>query len=97
MSQDAKPLAQCEVKELWRGMVHSELEQYKALAEQIEVMEKKLHALGIQKVGDLARQLPSGDEHQAPGGAGAAPAGRSAAPGVAQPLQNRHAEGQRLA
>lgn len=42
VSQDAKPLAQCEVKELWRGMVHSELEQYKALAEQIEVMEKKL-------------------------------------------------------
>jgi transposase len=42
LARDAKPLAQCPMEELWRGMVQCELEQYKALAQQIEVMEKKL-------------------------------------------------------
>ena len=42
----ARPLAQCEVEDLWRGRLHVELELLEALARQIALVDKKLEELG---------------------------------------------------
>ena len=42
----AKPLAECEANELWRGELHLELQQHEALDKQITILERQLNDLG---------------------------------------------------
>lgn len=46
LREQAKPLADCAVEELWRGRLHVEIELLEALSTQIALMEKKLDELG---------------------------------------------------
>ena len=46
LSAHARPLAECEVDDLWRGRLHVELELLEALAGQIAIVDRKLEELG---------------------------------------------------
>jgi transposase len=46
LSTHARPLAECEVDDLWRGRLHVELELLEALSKQIAIVDKKLEELG---------------------------------------------------
>jgi transposase len=48
LSELAKPLAECEAIELWRGELHLLIERYRSVVEQITEMERKLDALGAK-------------------------------------------------
>jgi transposase len=45
LKQQAKPIRRCGIEELWRGRLHVELELLEAVAEQIEIVNKKLDQL----------------------------------------------------
>src|SRR4051794_35213494 len=45
LSTHARPLAECEIDELWRGRLHVELQLLEAIATQIELVDKKLAEL----------------------------------------------------
>ena len=46
LSTHARPLAECEVDDLWRGRLHVELQLLDALSKQIALVDKKLEELG---------------------------------------------------
>ena len=46
LSTHARPLAECEVDDLWRGRLHVELQLLEALAKQIALVDRKLEELG---------------------------------------------------
>jgi transposase len=46
LSTHARPLAECEIDDLWRGRLHGELELLEAIAQQIALVDRKLEKLG---------------------------------------------------
>lgn len=46
IAEQAKPIDQCSVEELWRGRLDVELKLLESIARQLKVLEKKLDALG---------------------------------------------------
>jgi transposase len=48
IGKDARPLAECEAEELWRGQLHVELEALAAVGRQVEEVEAKLDALAAE-------------------------------------------------
>ena len=46
LSTHARPLAECEVDDLWRGRLHVELQLLETLSKQIAVVDRKLEELG---------------------------------------------------
>ncbi len=45
IEQQAKPLAECGPAELWRGMLHLSLAEYRAAADRVAEVERALDAL----------------------------------------------------